>query len=391
MSTADGYPTTLITPTTYSKPVVATDPISAAVRAAQPGDLLLLSAGNFRRCGPFPSSRPIGGPPVLIQGAAGGASTILRDTSVGGTDSIYLGPGDHDTYWKGLSIQADDRAAIKTPSKVGPNHTFENINIYGFGGPWDPNWTDDSLWGIHTYDVANWTEMNVNVWSIFKEHSRYHHNRKGWLSIIGGTAGNCGRTAYQDVARMSEGAAAVGDVTIQNFYAQDVCLEQGGGGSALTFMGGAPGVNVRIDNSYVTLGGQASLASPFNQNITGSFLMRSAPESAPGKGDGAWPGSYKSLTITGTTFEVGLVHHGSGSAVRSNVKVSDVESFFCEHTKVVTYRDASDRAVSFEFGANVGSVKFGAGMTVVGGVVWSDGTYFPDFASFKATHAELFA
>ena len=44
----------------------------------------------------------------------------------------------------------------------------------------------------------------------------------------------CGRTAFQMVARTGEGADGRGKVVLRNLEIEDVCLEQGGGGSALT-------------------------------------------------------------------------------------------------------------------------------------------------------------
>jgi hypothetical protein len=371
---------------------VAKDPISAAVKAAQPGDLILLSQGLFRRCGPFPSGR-VGGPAVVVQGQGSSLTQLLRDTTVGSTDTINLGVGDHDTYWKGLYLQADDRAGIKTVSGVGPNHGFEDITLSGIGYPADPSytWKDDSKWGIHAYDTAGWTETNVNVWNIYQEHGHYYHNIKGDHTFTNGSTLYCGRTAFQFVNRMTEGSVGVGNITIKNHFIKDVCLEQGGGGSAMTFAGGMPTSNILLDTVTVQLGCDAALQPPFNANITGALVVSNPQESAPGKGDGAWPGGVGVFAVKGCTFTIGSVYHGSGSAIRSAIKLDCPSTgFFFDNTTVTVTRDPTSTAVALEVTQQAGPVHFTSTVQMLGAVNYR-GEKFQSWSAFKAAHPECFS
>jgi len=361
------------------------------VRAAQAGDIVELGPGTFRRCGPFTSPRLTGSAPVVVEGQ-GNATTITRDTTVGSTDAIYLGPGDHDLSFKNLWIQADDRAAIKTVSGVGPNFSFENITIYGFGWPYDPSgWKDDSKWGIHTYDTNGWTETGVNVWNIFGEHCHYDHNGQGDRTYTNISCCFAGRTAFQDVSRMSEGKEGHGKLTYTNVYVQDVCLEQGGGGSAFTFAGGRPTSDILLDGCVVRLGCDARLISPFNQNITGSLVVSNPHESAPGKGDGAWPGGVHLFVVQHSTFEVGTIYSGQGSALRSNVKIDcPAVGYFFNDDSILTTRGAGQIAVALEVTNQAGPVQFTNMRTVTGKVKYRDDPVYNDFAAFQAAHGELF-
>lgn len=392
--TTTGFPTTLVTPSNYTKTVSSAQSFRDAVNAAQPGDLIEVGAGYFQHCSTISNARPLGSPPVVVIGQ-GSSTMLLPDLVVGSSDTLGFAPGAHDLVFKNMALTIDDRAGIKTVSGCGPNFTFENVTLAGSGWACDPNgWTDTSncKWGVHGYDTAGWTETNVNVYNVFQEHSHYFHNVQGDHTFDHVNCCWAGRTAWQFVNRMSEGKIGVGKLTFRSCYVKDVCLEQGGGGYAFTFAGGCPTTDILIDGCNVQLGCDPALGIASRANITGCLVVSNPQESAPGKGDGAYPGGIHVMVVQNTTFEVGTVYPGSGSALRPTVYLDcPAAGYFFNNDTFKTTRSAPGQiAVALTVTDQAGPVHFAGTMTVTGQVKYRDDPPYVNWAAFEAAHAELF-
>ena len=383
--------TILVRPDGYTLPtgqwVGSGDPLTGAIKRAQDGDVVGATSGYFRRCGPFGKvqhSRP-----VEIWGTAAShwtpeSTTVLRDPSVGSTDAIIFGPqdGGYDLYQ--LCFQADDRAGVKTTKNVGSHLHFTRCAVAGFGpGPTDPTWTDHTKWGWHFYDTSDLVLRDCETSSIYGEHGIYGHGMNGDHHIIGGSVRWCFRTAVQWVCRMTgtdpQPHACVGDFTIENLFVEDVCLEDGGGGSALTFRGGMPNTVVTVKGTIIRQGCNPAIAAPFNKSVTGCFVVDSAAD--------AWPGGTKELHVQNCVFEIGLAYPGAGNARRSNVKLSDVGQVWFLGSQIINHPGA--HPIALEIGQNVGLLKIDASTLIVGRIKFH-GTEYPDQAAFKAAHPECF-
>lgn len=323
--------TWLCTPTTFQPPggpvTKSTTPVEKAWMSAAASDDIILADGDYRRWTLKNAPRPKGSV-VAIRAENRHAAVVLRDEMVGSTDAIILKAGLDGLILDGLKIEVDDRAGIKTEPGGASKVTLLNCWITGRGnGPTDPLWKDNSKWGQHHYDRKGWAEIGTICEKVYDEHGDgYDHSIQGNQSFDGCVTRWCGRTNRQWVARQNEGSVAKGDVTVTNEYVEDVCLGQGGGGAAYSCHGGCPTSNFTFRNVTVRLGCNTSLALPFNRNITGSFMFRSAPESAPGAGDAAWPGNTKSLTLENVDCEVGTAYPGVGSARRANGDFAAIET-----------------------------------------------------------------
>jgi hypothetical protein len=383
-------PTFVVSPGSWQRgyqgtPTNSDKPIDAVIAQATPGTTIQLAPGRFRRFGPFNGKHGIS-----INGWDDPyRSVILRDETVGSTDAVILGPGDGKLKLVNVVLEADDRAGFKTTSGVLPGVMLVDCSIHGYGNAFDPAWNDNSKWGVHAYDTADYQESRVSIFSICGEHARYFHNIKGNHTFERGTVAHCGRTALQIVNRANEGAPGVGAVIVQNQVIEDVCLEQGGGGSALTFRGGMPTSDVHLQFNKIRLGCRSLLASTFQNNIAGALLMDSSPESKPGAGDAAWPGGTHSLHMFSEDYEIGTIYPGKGSAIRPAVMVNNVQSFTMESCRVVVHRPPGAYAEALVIGDDVGAVYITGKNTVVGTVTYK-GTKYANLEAFEADHPECF-
>jgi hypothetical protein len=361
-------------------------PLDAAIAQSVPGDTIQLVPGRFRRAGPFNGKHGIS-----INGWDDPyPSIITRDETVGSTDAMILGPGDGKFKFVGITFEADDRAALKTTSGVEPGVMLVNCKLHGYGSAFDPGWNDNSKWGIHAYDTADWQESNSLILSIRGEHARYFHGIKGRHHFQGGITAHCGRTAFQFVNRQNEGGEGVGSILIEAHSVEDVCLEQGGGGYGFTFRGGMPTSDIRLRSNKIRLGCRRLLSDTFNQNIAGALLCDSSPESKPGAGDAAWPGGTYSLEMDGEDYEVGTVYPGKGSAIRPVVKVDALQRFTMNDCRIVVHRPDGAYPIALEIGNDVGEVQISGTNEVVGWVVFK-GTRYTSWTAFEAAHPECFA
>lgn len=343
----------------------------------QPGQVAEFTGGIYKRLDARGvAQRPPGSAPITFRAAAGGRPLLHRDASVGGSNALFLGPGCADTIWDGFDIEVDDTAGVKTATGTKPRHVFKNCRIFGYFDPTTPNaGKDDSKWGLHLYETSGWLLEDCEVFGVYGEHAWYDHNRQGNVTWKRVKIRHCQRTAYQDVSRQNEGKVGIGNVTLEDVDIEDVCLESGGGGSALTFRGGCPTSEIRLTHVKVRLGCNPKLAAPFNQNITGALLVDS--------GQYAYPGGVKHTHLKQCDFEVGTVYPGVNQAKRSNVKV-EVGDLTIEDTRIW----GGTNGIALEI-TTPGTVRFIGTNTVQGKILYL-GQPYTTLAELQAAHPGLF-
>lgn len=379
--------------------VACDDALARFFERAAPGDELDLAAGDYRRQTLKPSRRPKLSDPVIIRGVPfNGITRILRDDTVGSTDALILKSGVRDLLLMDLELEVDDRAALKTEGPGGARHVeLRGVRMVGRGaGPSDPTWTDVGKWGAHHYAVGNWTEGECTVDRVFQEHAAYHHQLAGNLTLANGLTSYCGRTRLQIVNRMAESGVPTsgpgrGDVLVQDDDVIDVCLEQGGGGSAYTFRGGMPDSTIVLRRCSVRLGCDAQLAAPFRDNITGALLMDSSPESKPGAGDAAWPGGTDELQIVDCDLEAGTIYPGKGSAFRPLVSIDAVNRCILDGGRFVRRGGRGQVPIALEFKAGCRELIVVRPPTEVVGEIRYRGARYSTWSLFAAAHPEVFA
>lgn len=353
------------------------NPVTAAILAAQGGDRIYLSPGLFPHVKTLKGTQYA--PVLKIIGSLLGKSIINRDTAVGGSDTIQFGPGSGGFSFENIEFIADDRAGIKTTSGCGKKHYFTNCVTHGNGSPLDPNWNDNAKWGVHTYETESWSEVNCSVFSIRGEHCRYPHNIQGDHFYSGGASGWAMRTAFQFVNRISEGPIGKGNILIQDHTIQDVCLEDQGGGSALTFRGGMPDTSIFLTRVKVRLGCDPNLAAPFNENITGALVCDS--------GLGAHPGGTKELHIEGCDWQVGKFWPGLSGARRRSALIANVGLCQIKDSTIKQWPGAMP--VALEVASTVGTLSIEGDTQIIGEISYH-GEKYHDAAAFRQAHPECF-
>lgn len=167
-------------------------------------------------------------------------------------------------------------------------------------------------WGLDLEDV--------NVSGVYEEHAFYPHNlhAKEWnwnaMRLKNFRIRWCGRTASQWHSRVNEGPYGVGKVLLEDGLIEDVCLQSGGGGYALTCAGRHSG-EFRFRGVTVRLGCNPRLAGPRNRNICGAFTVYN------GGGSDNIPTS--DIVIENCDFEFGRYFPGEDSARRPLVKIGN--------------------------------------------------------------------
>lgn len=388
------------TPATYRADALAYTKVATGVTTAdarvlnklwsimQPGEIADLNKSHR-----FPrmdvkgvATRPAGGAPITFRSQPPNPflerALILRNVPPsGGSNALFLGPGCSGAIFEELDLECDDTAAVMTASSPIRDFTWRRCRFFGY---WDPvanaGLTDDSKWGLLLNDCGNWLLEDCEIFGIRGEHALYEHNRLGLMTWRRVSVKHCQRTAYQSVARSSEGALAVGDVLLEDCDIEDVCLESGGGGSAITCRGGQPTANWTLRRVKVRLGCNPALQAPFNQNITGAVVFDT--------GGGSHPGGTGTLTLDGCDFEVGSAHPGVSNARRSNVRLEDVGAVTIKDTRIVQGPGA--HPIALEIAASVGSTRFFGTNTIIGQVKYQ-GTLYQTFAAFQAANPGLFA
>jgi len=300
----------------------------------------------------------------------------LAMNPVGGSNTLsvwHAGP----TVFQDLVLEPDDTAAVmfSTHTRHVGLH-FESCRIgLASGKGWNAE-TDQGFrgkWGVLSYELDDFRFEDGEVVGIEDEHCFYHHNPRARsrdadaIVIRNTTMKWAGRTAVQVVARDGEGPAGRGNVRIEHCVIEDVCLEDGGGGSALTFRGNLDGA-VRILDTRVHLGGNPKLNPRVSGNITGALVMDVAPgESTAGT---------RELVIDGCHFEVGPCFVGEGTARRNNVDISHVGRVTIRGTTILNHPGA--RAALCLDGATIDHLVLDAANDIRGDCILEGLGTFPD-------------
>jgi hypothetical protein len=388
----------LVTPTDYTEVATgiktnSTTPINDAWIKAAPGDLIRLAPGSYDHFTLKKGSRTAGSEWVKIVGDLGGGSTILLNP-VGGSDSLFLEGRLNDLRLDLVRIQGDDRSALKTSNSSPPLSATggaRNVVIRGceLAGLFDPTTKviDNSKWGMHHYETADWSLIESTIRGITQEHCTYWHNPVGDHLFRNCTFMHAGRTAIQMIARTGEGPVGSGNVLIDRCYVEDVCLESGGGGSAFTFRGGMPTSSVTIQDTVVRLGCNAALDPSYGANITGALVVDEEPNSG-GSGITVYPGGTGEVHLNNFDSEVGLYYVGSGSAPRPNIRVLVAGLLEINSLRAIQHPGANQTAL--EIGSNVGTTKIhSSGTYNVVGKVRYHGVLYTDWATFLTNHPEV--
>jgi len=362
--------------------------------SATAGATIVVNSGDYPRETFKPSKRPKGSAPVRILGVGQSQPRFLQDPAVGSTDTLNLKSGVRDLILENIYFQVDDRAGILTEAPDGTRKaSLIGCTLEGIGyGPYDPAWKNDSKWGQLHNRTAAWSEIGTVTRKVFKEHARYFHTIQGNHAFSRCVSEWCGRTAYQFVARMKESGTpqpvGKGDVTILDDTITDVCLENTGGGYAISFKGGMPESRVTIERSKIRLGCDPKLDPKFGKNISGCFLSESAPESAPGAGDAAHPGGTMSFTVIEPDWEVGTVYQGYGSAKRSLAKIGATERFRLDWGDAGRIVQNGGNGIALEIFNSCDNFYFSGTPAEFRGKVKYKGTTYPDWRAFAKSHPE---
>jgi hypothetical protein len=351
----------------------------------QPADVAELSAEDFARVKLPASPRPPGSLPIKWRGAgpAEGHTRIRRDDAVGGSDALGMFAGVRGLVVAGVWIDVANRAGVFTEKGGVGDVMFDRCRWIGKGSAYDPHWTDTGRWGLRLYDFGRLVIRDAFAASIFGEHWLYDECRTDDLEIDGFDVRHCGRCAVQLVNRPPPDGSnpGRGNVLIANGKVTDVCLEQGGGGSAFHFAGGAPDSTIRIQDVQVNLGCDPSLAFPFANNVTGAI---SAID-----GDPTFPGGYKAIELDGLVARVGLVFGGRGTARRANVDVGNAGVLRIRRTYLEQGPLAHPTALLVR--PSCGPVEIEASSVEVHGRVKYRGEpEYLTWQSFRDAHPELF-
>lgn len=323
-----------------------------------------------------PSQITFGMDPMSYLVAEVPGTVIIQPNPVGGSSTHYLEWGGAITY-EGIVFRGDDLAAFMTENMKQDHEWQEKRDVRLINCRIDGGWNaitgamkyGQTKWGMLTYGLGlsslndagfMWIRtQDVYEWDaegIWDEHIAYHHNVRALtpdhvaMLIQGIRARWAGRTFFQLVNRLEEMSDAVqvppglpmrgqGRVIIRDCYVEDVCLQQGGGGSAITIAGNHDGV-IEITDTTVMLGCNPELAIR-TENITGALVVYS--------GGGADGQPTREVIVKGCKFHVGKVFKGEGSARRGNIQVSDCGTFRLIDTEVWNYegtREAIDLELS---------------------------------------------
>ena len=256
------------------------------------------------------------------------------------------------------------------------NLHFKNCEV---DGQWNaetnahPAGVGRSKWAVHTNQVG-WSEIEGtpgfswvggSLRGIGWEHLFYHHNPRAKskdaiaILISGVEMRWAKRTAIQVVSRDYEGPVGRGQIVIEDCTIDDVCIGQGGQGSALTFAGRLDG-HVQVHRVTCRLGSNPNLHPDLRNNITGSFVSY-----AGGGSDGI---PTDEITISGCHFETGLVYKGD----RTNVSIANVGKFSLINTSIHTFQGVKSLEIDVD---TVDEIVLDSRCEVIGPVVFGSKSY----------------
>jgi hypothetical protein len=325
-------------------------------------------------------------------GGAGGAIRVLGPALLhmnpsGGSDTISIQRAANVEFYQ-LTLEPDDRAAVMFGTKRHyPGIHFFDCRIgLSSGTGWNAETASGfkGKWGVLSYQLDDFLFQGGEVIGIAKEHCFYHHNPRAAspqhnaIVIRRVTMKWAGRTAVQVVSRAGEGPPGRGNVVIEACTIEDVCLEDNGGGSALTFRGNLDG-GVLIRDTSVHLGGNPRLHPSVNRNITGALVMDS--------GSGAQGMGTRDLVIDGCRFEIGPHFVGKGSARRPNVVIGQVKHVVIRATRILNH-PGSDNALVLEL-PSIDEVYLDEQNEIRGDIEVSGVGSFPDPGRTGAGYAAL--
>ena len=363
-------------------------------------------------------------PQTIIRAALPGKSAIKNLHNPVNDKNLYLEWGG---AWsiENLDVYGNSTAAIMTENPYAKRWSyhpgFRDIRFCDTRiiGGYDFN-TDSGFntkWGFLSYGLGRSAYTNTpgfifkagskrakaigghTLQGIKREHFFYFHNVQGGGQggiYIGGnsvddplTASGAGRTFIQVANRDSEGPAGNADITLQYIEISDVSLQQGGGGSALSFNGNHTGT-ITIDHVDVRLGANPDLHPNYQDNITGGFV--------------SWDGSGSTvetpngdIIIKNSYFQVGPHFVGRGAARRENLQVGDCKSFTLENSSIVQMLGDDGRrprgAITIDTSTISETITFRGENTIIGDV-YVDGNKFADdgldgsgYAAMRASYA----
>ena len=320
-------------------------------------------------------------PQTIIRAPQG--ATILNNP-VGGSQTLYLEWGGAFSF-EGLTFTGDDLMGVgsERPSSARFDYhqgfrDFEFINCSIAGGWNAESWVEEpkNKWGVLNYEmgqsargVPGWIWKGGEIWGIWDEHGNYFHNTIGDVLIEDLKIKWCGRTAFQFANRIEEGPAGVGDWTFRDVDVEDVCLQDGGGGSAFSFNGRHEGT-IFLERVKVYLGANPNLAAPRNKNITGALVVHA------GEDTNDLPNGH--VIVSDCDFQVGPHFVGEGAARRGNIQVRECDSFTLINTRVAQLGDNPREALDISPNLVVGEIILDASNEIIGECIW-DGDKFPDY------------
>lgn len=311
---------------------------------------------------------------------------IKANKASGGGDSINLGTDVGDLKMVRWDVQGDDRSALLSElHSTHRNVIIEKCKFHGDGDAYSASWNGDQKWLLLLNQSAGWEIRDTDFYSVRGEHCIYGHAEQGDFLIENCTFKHAGRTAWQNLARKYDGPIGAGDFTMRGCTIEDVCLESGGGSSAICYRGGYPNSTLLIENTKIRGGCDPKLA--YNTaSITGALVV---DEEKTNGVPTVWPGGIKAVRLINLDIEYGTVFPGSGSAVRPILRVLGP----CELLEIVNVRChvrrlPTDAPVALEIGVGVQKVKI-SGTNDFVGQCWYRGTKYPTLDAMLLAHPEL--
>lgn len=364
-----------------------------------PGDVIELTPGDYqhfritqsydRRCESQivqgPSDVQFGADPQTVIRAQQRGTVSILPNPVGGSQTTYLEWTGAVTF-EGLDFVGDDTMGVGSENPASKRFSYHQ----GFRDTWFFDCTLDggfdfetssgvkNKWGILNYMMGRsayagpgWIWSGGSITGVFKEHANYFHNIQGDILLENLLIRHCGRTAFQMTNRIGEGPRGVGNLTFRNLMVEDVCLQQGGGGSAFSFNGRHTG-RIVLDNVAVRLGSSPDLASPWNNNITGALVVHA------GGGTDDLPNG--DIVVRNCDFQVGPYFTGKGSARRANIQVRECTSFSLLNTRVAQLGTEPREALDISPELVEEKIILDDDCKIVGACRWA-GVEYPDYAT----------
>jgi hypothetical protein len=307
---------------------------------------------------------------------------------VGGSQTLYLEWGGAYGF-ENLDFIGDDWMGIGSENPASERFSYHQgfrdfefieCSVWGnYDAEKDGEKGDSNKWAIINYQmgrsargVPGWKWVGGRIGGIWEEHAHYFHNVQGDIWIEDVEIKWCGRTAFQMANRFGEGPPGVGDLTFLDLRVEDVCLQDGGGGSAFSFNGNHTGT-ILLDNVTVRLGANPDIHPVRMGNFTGALVIHAGEDTLDNpNGD---------VIVQGCDFQVGP-EKAMGSARRPNIMVGACESFTLMNSRVAMIGDQRE-ALDISPDMVVGMITLDDDNEIIGKCLW-DGDTFPDYETMLA-------